>query len=93
MSKESYDIIKALIRTEKGSSLLALNKYLFWISNEANKIEIRGAVEDIYKVAVTKVNVMNVKGKRKRLRYHEGMTSGWKKALVTLKPGDKINIT
>ena len=93
MSKDAYDIIKALIRTEKSSSLLVLNKYLFWVSRETNKIEIRRAIEDIYKVGVTKVNVINVKGKKKRLRYHEGMTSGWKKALVTLKPGDKIDIT
>ena len=91
--RDSYDIIKAMVRTEKGSMLLPLNKYLFWVSTDANKIEIKQAVRDIYKVIPTKVNVINVKGKWKRVRYHEGKTAGWKKALVTLKSGDKIDIT
>ncbi len=89
----SYDVIKALIRTEKSTNLLPLNKYLFWVAKNANKIEIKKAVNDIYKVSATKVNVLSVKGKKKRLRYHEGMTSDWKKALVTLKSGDTIEVT
>ena len=93
MSKEIYEVIKALIRTEKSTSLLPLNKYLFWVAKNANKIEIKKAVSEIYKVKAQKVNVMNVKGKKKRLRYQEGWKSDWKKALVTLKPGDKIDIT
>ena len=70
-----------------------LNKYIFWVAKDANKIEIKKAVRDIYKVTPTKVNVISVKGKKKRLRSHEGRTSDWKKALVTLKSGDKIDIT
>ena len=93
MSKDSYDIIKAMIRTEKSTSLLPLNKYLFWVAKEANKIEIKRAVSDIYKVTAKKVNVITVRGKSKRVRYHEGKTSDWKKALVTLKSGEKIDIT
>ena len=89
----SYDVIKALIRTEKSTNLLPLNKYLFWVAKNANKIEVKKAVNDIYKVSATKVNVLSVKGKKKRLRYHEGMTSDWKKALVTLKSGDTIEVT
>ncbi|MBL7069523.1 MAG: 50S ribosomal protein L23 [Candidatus Omnitrophica bacterium] len=92
MSRNSYDVVKTLIRTEKSSNLLVLNKYLFWVAKDTNKIEIKKAINDIYKVAPTKVNIIPVRGKRKRLRYHEGRTSDWKKALVTLKSGDKIEI-
>jgi len=93
MSKESYDIIKAMIRTEKSTGLLVLNKYLFWVDTNANKIEIKKAISDIYKVTVTKVNVINVRGKMKRVRHQLGKASDWKKALVTLKSGDKIDVT
>ena len=91
--RDSYDIIKALIRTEKGALLQPLNKYLFWVAKDANKIEIKKAVNDIYKVNARKVNVINISGKRRRLRYQEGWKSDWKKALVTLKAGDKIDVT
>ena len=91
--KESYDVIKAIIRTEKGSTMLPFNKYLFFVARDSNKIEIKKAVSEIYKVTPTKVNIINVRGKWKRLRYQEGKTSDWKKAVVTLKSGDKIDIT
>jgi len=91
--KDSYDVIKSMVRTEKGSTQLELNKYQFWVDGSANKIEIKSAVKEIYKVTPTKVNVMNMRGKWRRLRYHEGMSAGWKKAIVTLKSGDKIDIT
>ncbi len=91
--RDSYDVIKAMVRTEKGSTMLPLNKYLFWVAKDANKIEVKKAVRDIYKVTPSKVNVINVKGKWKRLRNHEGKTPGWKKAIVTLKSGEKIDIT
>lgn len=81
------------MRTEKGTNLLALNKYLFWVASSANKIEIKKAVKEIYKVTPKSVNIINVKGKKRRVRYKEGMTSGWKKALVTLKSGEKIDVT
>ena len=91
--RDPYTIVKAVIRTEKGSAQIPLNKYQFWVDRSANKIEIKTAVSEIYKVTPIKVNVMNVRGKWRRLRYHEGMSAGWKKAIVTLKSGEKIDIT
>ena len=91
--KDSYTIIKSLLLTEKGTELGMLNKYLFSVDRRANKIEIKRAVEDIYKVKVTNVNTLIVSGKAKRVRYQEGKTSEWKKALVTLLEGEKIDIT
>jgi large subunit ribosomal protein L23 len=90
--KTSYDIIKHIIRSEKGSSMLAENKYIFHVAGDANKIQIKQAVEEIYNVTVKKVNTLNLGGKWKRVRYKEGKTSDWKKAVVTLKQGDKIDI-
>jgi large subunit ribosomal protein L23 len=92
MYSNAHDIIKSLLRTEKGSLLLAENKYLFWVDKAANKIQIRKAVEDIYKVHVESVNTLRVKGKLKRVRYHLGRTKSWKKAVVTLRQGDTIEI-
>ena len=88
-----HDIIKNMVRTEKGSDLLVHNKYLFKVDRAANKIEIRKAVEDLYKVKVDAVHIMNVKGKKKRVRFQQGMTSAWKKAIVTLKPDNRIEVT
>lgn len=91
--KNPHDVVKGLIRTEKGSVLLPLNKYLFWVERDSNKIEIKKAVEDIYKVKVDAVNTVMMRGKLKRVRYAIGKTSDWKKAIVTLKEGSKIDIT
>jgi large subunit ribosomal protein L23 len=91
--RTSHDIIKNMIRTEKGTELLIHNKYLFKVDRAANKIEIKKAVEDIYKVSVDNVHVMTVRGKKKRVRFREGMTSSWKKAIVTLKPDNRIEVT
>jgi len=90
---QSYSVLKGLIRTEKGATLLPLNKYLFWVDKFANKIEIRKAVEDIYKVKVAGVNTVMMRGKAKRVRYAVGKTPDWKKAIVTLKEGSKIDVT
>jgi large subunit ribosomal protein L23 len=90
--KNPHDVVKGLLRTEKGADMMPSGKYLFWVDNSANKVEIRSAVETIYKVKVGKVNTLNVKGKPKRVRYTVGMTSGWKKAVVTLKEGNKIDV-
>ncbi len=91
--KTSHDVIRNMIRTEKGSNLLTQNKYLFKVSKSTNKIEIKKAVEEIYKVKVKEVHTMNVRGKKKKVRYHEGLTSSWKKAIVTLDPGSSIEVT
>ncbi|MBL7156890.1 MAG: 50S ribosomal protein L23 [Candidatus Omnitrophica bacterium] len=90
--KDAHSVIISPVRTEKGTNLLPLNKYLFWVDKKANKIEIKNAVQEIYKVKVEKVNTTAVKGKKKRVRYVEGKTSDWKKAIVTLKQGEKIEI-
>ncbi len=91
--KDPHDIVKGLLRTEKGSRMLPFNKYLFKVDTAANKIEIKKAIEDIYKVKVDSVNTSMVRGKLKRVRYAVGKTSDWKKAVVALKEGSKIDIT
>lgn len=91
--KEAYSVVKSLIHTEKGTNMGARNKYLFWVDSAANKIDIKSAIENIYNVTVTGVNTMIVSGKPKRLRYQAGMTPDWKKAIVTLKAGNKIEVS
>jgi len=91
--KNAHDIVKGMIRTEKGSAMQTLNKYIFWIDRLANKIEVKKAIEDIYKVKVDSVNTIMMRGKLKRVRYAIGKTSDWKKAVVTLKDGNKIDVT
>ena len=88
-----YDIIKTLVRTEKGTFLEPERKYLFKVARKANKTEIKKAVEEIYKVKVQDVNTSTVRGKLKRVRQELGKTSSWKKAVVTLKEGQKIEVT
>ncbi len=90
--KDPHDIVKGMIRTEKGADLMPLNKYLFWVAKSSNKIEIKKAVEDIYKVKVDSVNTIMMRGKSKRVRYVVGKTPDWKKAVVTLKKGSKIDV-
>jgi len=90
--KHAQDIVKGMIRTEKGSVMMAENKYLFWVDKSSNKIEIRKAIEDMYKVKVSGVNTVMMRGKSKRVRYAVGKTPDWKKAIVTLKEGQKIDI-
>lgn len=90
---DSYDVIKSPIVSEKGKVVLdPQNKYLFEVASTANKVQIRRAVEEIYKVKVEKVNTLMMAGKRKKVRYAEGRTPDWKKAIVTLKEGNKINL-
>ena len=90
--KHPQDIVKSMIRTEKGSVMMAAGKYIFWADINANKIEIKSAVESIYKVKVYGVNTVMMRGKTKRVRYALGKTPDWKKAIVTLKKGEKIDI-
>ena len=90
--KDPHDIVKGMIRTEKGANLMPLNKYLFWVAKDSNKIEIKKAVEDIYKIKVDGVNTVTMRGKTKRVRYAIGRTPDWKKAIVTLKEGNKIDV-
>ena len=86
----SYDILKALVSTEKGASLSNQRKYLFRVSDTATKIDVKRAVEEVYKVKVDAVNTVHVPGKLKRVRTRSGYTTAWKKAVVSLKEGQKI---
>jgi large subunit ribosomal protein L23 len=86
------DIVYALIRTEKSTLVEPGGKYLFLVHPGANKLQIRGAVEHLYKVKVKKVNTQVRFGKMKRVRHQAGRTSDTKKALVTLVQGQKIDI-
>ncbi len=93
--KEAQHIVKSILVTEKGTRLTEQeNKYLFRVFDDANKMEIKRAVEALFGVKVEKVNTMRRKGKLKRertMRY--GRTSGWKRAVVTLREGDAIDLT
>ncbi len=93
--KDSYSIDKKLMLTEKGTRLSeSENKYLFRVARNANKPEIKRAVEELFKVGVVSVNTLNRQGKKKRERTPNfGRTSDWKCAVVTLKEGDKIDLT
>ena len=85
--------IKGLHITEKGTQLAGLNKYLFKVDPSANKIEIKQAVENFFKVKVLRVNTMNYTGKKRRERtLHYGKKPDWKRAVVTLRAGDKIDL-
>jgi len=85
-------IIKALLQTEKSSGYLAAGKYLFLVDSAANKIQIKRAVEQAYKVKVKDVNTFVSRGKLKRVRHQLGRTVNTKKAVVTLAAGQKIEV-
>ena len=85
------NIIISPIITEKSSNQVAsLNTYSFKVSINANKIEIKTAIEKIFSVKVLDVNTIRMMGKPKRLGKYEGKRPDWKKAIVTLRAGDKI---
>jgi len=88
-----YDTILAPVITEKATLLSEHNKVVFRVSLEATKEEIASAVEELFKVKVTKVNTLIQKGKTKRFRGHMGRRSDIKKAVVTLEEGQSIDIT
>ncbi|MBI4394648.1 MAG: 50S ribosomal protein L23 [Candidatus Omnitrophica bacterium] len=85
-----YDIIREPIITEKGTNQEKKHKYFFRVRRDAKKHEIREAVERLFNVKVKKVNTMVIGGKWKRVRFQPGQTPDWKKAVVTLKEGQKI---
>ncbi len=88
--KELTDIIIEPVISEQSTVLAEENKYVFVVRKSANKIEIKHAIEKLFDVAVKKVNVLNVIGKTKRVRYKIGKKADWKKALVSLMPGETI---
>ena len=85
------DIILAPVITEKTAAMEAEGKYAFKVANKANKTEVRQAIEKKFNVKVEKVNIVNSHPKHKRVGRYEGMTSRYKKAIVTLAKGSTIS--
>ena len=87
--KTVYDILLGPVITERSMEAVDQKKYVFRVSRDANKIEIRHAVERIFDVKVMSVNTINMIGKEKRQGVHKGRRSAWKKAVVRLRPDSK----
>jgi len=85
-----YEVLRRPLVTEKNTELQAQGKYAFEVAREANKHQIKQAVEKAFKVQVIAVNVMTVPGKTRRIGRRQVLTQSWKKAIVTLKTGDSI---
>ena len=93
MQRDAYAIIKRPRITEKATATQELsNSYTFEVARDANKVEIRSAIEKLFKVKVTKVRTIMVKGKPKRVKMNWGRTADYKKAIVTLEQGHKIDV-
>jgi large subunit ribosomal protein L23 len=90
--KDPRDVILSPVVSEKSYALLDANTYTFIVRPDANKTEIKEAIQAIFKVRVTNVNTLHRKGKRKRTRQVMGVRRSTKRALVTLHPDDKIEI-
>lgn len=90
--KDPREVIIRPIITEHSYDMMENNVYTFEVAKDSNKVEIRQAIEAIFNVSVAKVNTLNVKPKPKRVRYQVGQTRTWKKAMVTLKEGDTIEL-
>lgn len=88
----AYNVVIRPIISERTFDKMGQNKYTFEVAKTACKQEIADAIEELFDVKVVKVNTMNVKPKIKRVRYVEGATRSWKKAIVTLAEGDSIEI-
>jgi len=93
--KDAHTVVERLLLTEKGTTLSEKhNQYVFRVHRDANKLEIRRAVEELFDVSVVQVNTMVRPRKRKRERTMQyGVTELWKRAVVTLKEGDAIDLT
>jgi len=87
-----HQIILRPLITEKNTNLMALNKYSFEVDRQANKPQIKQAIEEIFNVRVTRVHTMNMRGKMRRRGTRFGYTADWKKAIVTLAEGDRIEL-
>ncbi|MCL6589171.1 MAG: 50S ribosomal protein L23 [Firmicutes bacterium] len=87
---EARLLIKRPIVTEKTTKLMEQNKYCFVVDPKANKTQIKHAIEEIFKVKVKAVNTLNLLGKLKRMGRYEGRRPSWKRAIVTLEKGSRI---
>lgn len=99
--KDAVEVISGVVKndviiepwiTEKGHSAMAENKYIFRVRKEADKKKIKLSIESLYSVKVVDVNVINIPAKKRMYGRHEGKKSGYKKAIVKLKEGDKIEL-
>ena len=90
--RNPHEVLIKPVVSEKTTGLMEENKYTFKVDKNANKIEIKHAVETIFKVNVTDVKTMNVHGKMKRQGRFVGLTPSWKKAIVTVKSGQRLPI-
>lgn len=90
MNHVAHDIIVRPVITEKSSRMMEFNQYTFEVLPKANKIEIKKAVEEVFKVKVAKVRTIKVHSKPKRMGVFLGRSRSWKKAIVTLAPGERI---
>jgi large subunit ribosomal protein L23 len=89
---DANQVIIQPVITEKTTGLGELNKYVFKVDITATKTAVAQAVKGIFSVEPERVNIINVRGKKKRVRYKYGYKTSWKKAIVTLKKGDKIEL-
>ena len=89
---DAHSIIIRPIVSERSYDLMEQNKYTFEVARGANKYQIKDAIEELFSVKVESVNTINGKPKKKRVRYIAGYTRQWKKAVVTLKEGETIEI-
>jgi large subunit ribosomal protein L23 len=87
--KTAQDVIIRPLVTEKSTRLMEMGKYSFVVNREANKIDIKNAVEQLFDVKVEAVNTLRIKGKPRRVGVHRGYRPSWKKAIVKLQEGSK----
>ena len=91
--RDLYQIVKRPLITERGTHLKEKeNKYLFEVAKGANKLEIKKAIESLFRVHVTSVHTISMRGKEKKVGRFAGKTPDWKKAMVTLREGDSIEL-
>lgn len=87
-----YEVVRRPVITEKNTMLAEQNKYCFEVAVASNKNQIKQAVEKLFKVSVVAVNIVRVPGKVRRVGRSRGMTKSWKKAIVTVLPGQRIEL-
>lgn len=85
-----YEVLRRPVITEKSSSLQAEGKYVFEVAREANKLQVKQVLEKEFKIKVSAVNIITVPRKERKVGRRVVFTQSWKKAIVTLQPGDKI---
>ncbi|MBL8749202.1 MAG: 50S ribosomal protein L23 [Planctomycetes bacterium] len=89
-----YDVVRRPLITEKSSKLQGLrNQFRFEVASSANRVEVKKAIETLFSVKVLKVNMLNVPSKARRMFGRPGETRPWKKAIVTLRAGDTIDVS